>query len=309
MVKKLSCLLLLCLALSVTASACDVCGCSLGANYFGILPQFNKNFIGLRFSQSKFYAHMHHEGSSLPDEYSNDTYTRAELWGRFYLSEKFQVMSFVPYHFNTMRGNEQNAEISGLGDIAVSGQVLLINTGEDITSKFRHTLRAGLGIKLPTGKYDERDAGILLNPNFQRGTGSLDFIMNGIYTARYGKVGVNTEVGYKINTRNKEEYKFGNQFNSGASLFYWHNFRKLKLSLLPNAGFYFEHAAKHQDDYVRKANTGGSATFFTYGLETYLGSWALGFNIKHPVHQSLNTEEGVKLESRDRFIIHLTFSF
>lgn len=309
MIKKALLLLLLSALLTPTAKACDVCGCSLGANYFGILPQFNKNFIGLRFSQSKFYAHMHHEGSSLPDEYSNDTYTRAELWGRFYLSPKVQLITFVPYHFNSMAGNEQNVEISGLGDIAVSGQWLLVNTGEDMTAKFKHTLRAGLGIKLPTGKYDERDAGVLLNPSFQRGTGSLDFILNGIYTARYGKMGINTEVGYKINTRNQDEYKFGNQFNSGASLFYWHNFRNVKLSLLPNAGFYVEQAAKHQDGDVQKANTGGSATFFTYGLETYLGSWSAGFNIKHPVHQSLNTEEGVELESYDRFIVHLTLSF
>jgi hypothetical protein len=295
--------------LSYSANACDVCGCSLGANYFGILPQFNKNFIGLRFSQSKFYAHMHHAGSTLPDEYSNDTYNRAELWGRFYLSQRIQLITFVPYHFNSMAGNEQNAEISGLGDVAVSGQLLLINTGEDMTTKFKHTLRAGLGIKLPTGKSDEQDAGILLNPSFQRGTGSLDFILNGIYTARYGKVGVNTEVGYKINTRNKEDYKFGNQFNSAVTLFYWHGFKKAKVSLLPNSGVYIEQAEKHQDGDVYKANTGGYATFFTYGLETYLGSWAVGFNVKHPMHYNLNTEEGVELKTYDRLIMHVTFSF
>ncbi|UII25703.1 hypothetical protein LVD15_20705 [Fulvivirga maritima] len=45
--------------------ACDVCGCSLGSNYMGILPQFNKNFVGLRWSQAKFYAHMDHHSDYL----------------------------------------------------------------------------------------------------------------------------------------------------------------------------------------------------------------------------------------------------
>ena len=307
--KKIIFLFLFLLVTTTYTRACDACGCSLGANYFGILPQFNKNFVGVRFSQSHFNAHMHHEGSSLPDEYSTDTYTRAELWGRFYLSPKIQLFAFVPYHYNTMEGNEQNAVVSGLGDISASAQFLLINTGEDALSRFRHTLRLGAGIKLPTGKFDEEDGGIVLTPNFQRGTGSVDFIVNGLYTARVGKVGLNTELGYKINTANSDGYRFGNQFNSAASFFYWQNFKKAKVSLLPNAGVYFEQASKHKDGDILKANTGGYATFFSYGLETYIGPLAIGLNIKTPIQQKLNTETGVDLQAGNRVNMHATFNF
>jgi hypothetical protein len=307
--KKIIFILSFLLVISENTRACDACGCSLGANYFGILPQFNKNFAGVRYSQSRFNAHMHHEGSTLPDEYSTDTFIRAELWGRFYLSPKIQLFAFVPYHYNTMEGNEQNAVVSGLGDITTSAQFLLLNTGEDLQSRFRHTLRAGAGVKLPTGKFDEEDGGILLTPNFQRGTGSVDFIVNGLYTARLNKVGMNTEVGYKINTRNKEDYRFGNQFNSAVSFFYWQNFKKAKVSLLPNAGVYFEQAAKHQDGETKKPNTGGHATFFSYGIETYIGPLALGINVKTPLHEELNTETGVDLQAGDRLNMHVTLNF
>ncbi|MDX1912152.1 MAG: hypothetical protein SFV22_11725 [Saprospiraceae bacterium] len=47
------------LAMLPAASACDVCGCSIGGNYFGILPQFHRNFAGFRWAQQSFRsAHL-----------------------------------------------------------------------------------------------------------------------------------------------------------------------------------------------------------------------------------------------------------
>jgi hypothetical protein len=43
-----------------------VCGCSLGGNYFGILPLYNKNFVGLRWSQAKFIPTSRHAISRRP---------------------------------------------------------------------------------------------------------------------------------------------------------------------------------------------------------------------------------------------------
>lgn len=292
-----------------TSFACDACGCSLGGNYFGILPQFNKNFVGVRYAQSHFRAHMHHAGSSLPDEFSSDTYNRIELWSRIYISKRVQLLGFLPYHINQMRGTEQNADVQGVGDVSIMVHVLLFNTGEDWATKYKQTLRVGGGLKLPTGKFNQLDAGALLNPNFQRGTGSVDFTASLIYTARYNQIGFNVESGYKYNMRNRDHYRFGNQFNTQGQVFYWYNMKKLGVTMLPNAGLYMEQAAQHRAYLVKKVNTGGSALFFSYGAEVYVKAFALGINVKHPFVQQLHSDEGVKLTMSDRFSAHVTWSF
>ncbi|MEO7992397.1 MAG: hypothetical protein ABI663_22795, partial [Chryseolinea sp.] len=169
-------------AISNQAKACEVCGCSLGGYYMGILPQFNKNFIGLRWSQNKYYAYVNHQSQGTEPEYSNDTFNKIELWGRFYVSKKWQVFAFVPFSFNHMKGNEDNVWAKGLGDITVIANYIILNTGEQTEQKFKHTLTAGGGIKLPTGNYKQEVDGLLINPNFQLGTGSTDFLLSTIYT-------------------------------------------------------------------------------------------------------------------------------
>ncbi|MBX2915813.1 MAG: hypothetical protein KF856_11145 [Cyclobacteriaceae bacterium] len=300
-------LILLLLLASTNTHACDVCGCSLGGNYFGILPQFNKNFVGLRWSQAKFYAHMNHDSQYLGEEYSNDTYNKVELWGRFYVSKRIQVFAFVPYSFNNMNGTEQKIKTHGLGDITLLSNIMLLNTGESKTSKFKHTLMAGGGIKLPTGKNNLEDGGLLVNPNFQLGTGSVDFLLSTVYTIRYQKVGFNTEAGYKINTRNNNDYRFGNQFNLSGQFFYWQNVKAF--SFLPNAGLHYETAQKHKAGNIEQPNTGGSAVLFTTGIETYSKNFSLGVNYKHPLVQNYNSDAVSSIESRQRWIVSLTYNF
>jgi hypothetical protein len=300
-------ILLMFILIDISANACDVCGCSLGGNYYGILPQFSKNFIGLRWSQAKFYAHMDHDSQYLADEYSHDTYNKVELWGRFYVNKKFQVFAFVPYSFNTMNGTEQVISAHGLGDITLLGNYLIFNTGEDKTRKFKHTLMAGAGIKLPTGSNDLSDRGKLVNANFQMGTGSTDFLTSAVYTLRYQKVGLNTETGYKINTRNADKYHFGNQFHASSQFFYWQKVKSF--SFLPNAGAYYEQAARHKQGSVVQANTGGAALFATAGLETYFKNFTLGVNYKHPLSQIYNSDDVAQIESKDRWMLSITYNF
>jgi hypothetical protein len=300
-------LMFLLLLASINTHACDVCGCSLGGNYFGILPQFNKNFVGLRWSQAKFYAHMNHDSQYLGEEYSNDTYNKVELWGRFYVNKRIQVFAFVPYSFNNMNGTEQKIKTHGLGDVTLLSNIMLFNTGEDKTTKWKHTLMAGGGIKLPTGKNDLEDGGLLVNPNFQLGTGSVDFLLSTVYTIRYQKVGFNTEAGYKINTRNNNDYLFGNQFNLSGQFFFWQNVKAF--SFLPNVGLHYEAAQKHKAANIEQLNTGGSALLFTTGMETYFKSFSLGVNYKHPLTQNYNSDAISTIESRQRWILSVTYNF
>ena len=286
---------------------CDVCGCSLGGSYFGILPQFNKNFIGLRWSQARFHAYMNHQSDYLSEETSNDTYRKLELWGRYYVSKRVQLFAFIPYSFNSMNGSEQVVSTHGLGDITLIGNYLLLNTGEDKTKRFKHTWMAGAGIKLPTGHSTLEDNGALVNPNFQLGTGSTDFLLSTVYTLRYQKAGLSVESGYKMNTRNKNDYLFGNQFHASSQIFYWQNAGAF--SFLPNAGVYYEQAAKHKEGQIIQANTGGSSVQLTAGLETYFKSFTMGVNYKHPVSQHYNSDNIADITAKDSWSLSLTYNF
>lgn len=289
------------------AQACDVCGCSLGGNYFGILPQYSKNFIGVRWSQAKFHAHMNHQSNHLLPESSEDTFNKMEIWGRFYVTPKVQVFAFIPYHYNSMKGTVQNVSSQGLGDITLAGNYLLINTGENYIGTFKHTLVAGAGIKLPTGEFKKTDNDVLLNPNFQLGTGSVDFLLTTVYTLRFQQLGITTESGYKMNTKNSNQYLFGNQFHLASQLFYWQNIGAF--ALLPNGGLYYENGKRHKDGEIIQPNTGGYNYSVTAGLDVYYNNMTLGFNFKHPLKQQYHTDNIAAINAKDRLSLAFTYNF
>ncbi|MDF9798963.1 hypothetical protein OKW21_004226 [Catalinimonas alkaloidigena] len=302
------CFTLFAFSISLTASlACDVCGCSLGSNYFGILPQYDKNFVGLRWYYSSFFARMDHNSEYMEDEYSNDTYQTFELWSRLYLTDRIQLFASIPYSFNQMEGSHQKVTAAGLGDISVLANYTLVNTGEDVGNPWRHTWLAGGGVKLPTGDFRQQDQGLLVNPNFQLGTGSTDFVLNTIYTVRFQNVGLNLGTTAQLNTENPEGYRFGNQWNASTQLFYW---RQMKyLSILPNIGMYYETGEMHTDNGIRQLNSGGEVWLAQVGLDIYYRDVAVGFTFKNPVSQQMNSDEVAAIESKERIMISLIYNF
>lgn len=298
-------LIVMMLTLGHDTKACDVCGCSLGGNYFGILPLYNKNFVGLRWSQAKFHSFIA-ATQYLEAQQSDDTYSKLELWGRYYVTKHIQLFAFVPYAFNDMNGTDQVISANGLGDINIMANYVILNTGES-KSDFKHILIAGGGVKLPTGKFDLEDKGKIINRNFQMGTGSFDFNLNAVYTLRYKKTGINIETGYKINTRNSDDYLFGNQYRASAQLFYWQALGPV--SFLPHAGMNFEQAVKHKEGDIIQVNTGGSAWLASAGLDIYIKRFTIGVNYQEPVSQKYNSDATADITSKARWTTSLTFNF
>lgn len=296
------------LTLNITTSVgCDVCGCSLGSNYFGILPQYDQHFIGLRWHYSSFLARMNHNSEYLENEYSHDTYQKFEWWGRFYLTERIQLFASIPYSYNRMNGSHQRVTASGIGDISLLVNYAIVNTGEDVGNPWRHTWLMGGGIKLPTGDFRQEDQGRLINPNFQLGTGSTDFTVNTIYTVRFNNVGLSMSATQQINTINPEGYRFGHQRNISGQLFFWHKIKAL--SLLPNAGVYYETGAMHTDHGIQQTNTGGEAWFAQAGLEVYYRQAAVGFTFQQPISQKMNSDQIADIEARERTVLSLIYNF
>ncbi|WP_103866765.1 hypothetical protein [Aquimarina sp. I32.4] len=312
--KKNIILLLLSIITIPNIMACDICGCQLSGLSFGLLAGTNTHYIGLRYTQAAFSASIKYNSNLLQDEYSSDTFIRTELLGRYILSNKLQLHAIVPYINNDMNGSMQSLQFNGIGDPSL---LLFYNVLEKKESKkeevaapstnaIKQTLLIGGGLKFPTGKFDRSDRGEIVNRNFQVGTGSFDFLLSSNYTVSMGRWGLNAEASYKINTRNSDEYLFGNQFNTSGYLFYTIPIKNGVIS--PFTGTLFEAADKH-DDGIQKFNTGGNATLGTVGMQVNWKSFSLNTLVQSPLQQNYNSDAISTIETDTRFSIGLLYHF
>lgn len=304
--KKLLLLLILFANISTT-NACDICGCGVGNYYLGIMPQFQSNFIGVRYRAYNYDSHLghSHEGLFSSKEYFQST----EFWARYYPSRRLQVLAFVPYHFNRQETDGKNLYLSGLGDISLLASYQLIMPKADtINKQLRHNLWVGAGIKTNTGKYnfDENDAAQVANPNFQLGTGSWDFLLNLTYTLRYQKFGLNVDANYKINTANAQKYRFGNRLSGTVAAFFVQKVTE-NFALMPNVGIYAESSAVNLKNTFEVENTGGNLVALSVGMETYFfQKLSLGVNYQMPFAQNLANNQ---IQAHNRALVHLTWMF
>ncbi len=294
---KVAMLLMLSMSANQTR-ACDACGCSVNANYFGILPQFNKHFIGVRMLQSNF--DMKHTPTLFPkaDPYFKEQLNRYEIWGRYYMTKRIVAFASVPWQNNIRMDQGITTSYQGLADATLSANYIAINTGDSGRLMLRNTLMIGAGIKLPTGKFSsDRPASI------QTGTGTWDYNFNIIYTIRYKNWGLNADATYRING-SSETYQYGNRLISSARLFYWRKIRSI--SLLPNAGVLFERAAQDKSNEIPQIYTGGNGIYFAPGIDMYLRRFVLGFNITVPINETLNNGYA---NTQNRLATQLLFLF
>ncbi len=281
--------------------ACDICGCGAGNYYFGIMPQFHKNFVGFRYRYSSFQSHVGMASMFATREQFQTT----ELWGRYYLHPKVQLLAFMPYSFNTQTDTQATRHLQGLNDAVINANYSLFKTKEDtIIHTWKHNLLVGGGIKLPTGKYnyEPTDATQVANPNFQLGTGSIDFLLNLTYTIRYKRLGISTDLSYKMNTKNNKSYLFGNRLTSNIALFYVQKVKKL--GVMPYMGIYTEYSGQDARAGKVLTDTGGHWIAQTTGLELYYQRFSIGANYQIPLNQRLAKGHII---AQNRGVLHLSF--
>ncbi|HEY5746953.1 MAG TPA: hypothetical protein VIU12_12800 [Chryseolinea sp.] len=286
--------------------ACAICGCGAGNYYLGIMPQYSKNFVGVRYRTYSFTSHIG-EGYN-PYEATHETFRSTEIWMRFYVTPRLQIISLVNYNFNSQLDHGVTKDLQGLGDIPILANYNLINTNNRPHSDERvlnHNLFAGGGVKLPVGKYQfQDDPTEVANANFQLGTGSVDFLLTTLYTLRYKRLGLSVDATYKMNTKNSNDYRFGNRINGTTSVFYVQQIKSL--GLMPNAGVYFEDSGKNQEYGLPIDITGGRAYFASAGVETYYKKLSVGFNYQSPFSQFLADGHS---KAHDKMMVHVTFLF
>ncbi|WP_209332705.1 hypothetical protein [Lunatimonas salinarum] len=277
------------------ASACDACGCALGGFNFGIIPQNEAHFVGLKYSRANFYADMMHGGNL---EYSNDLYQRMDFMGRIALKERLQLNIVLPYMHNQMDGSHEKAQLSGLGDpMAILNYKIIDQKGNPMEA-WLHNLWIGGGIKSPLANFEYSQTEQLINPNFQLGSGSWDYLASANYTSMRNRWGINLEAVYKVNAANPQNYRFGNQYNMQASAFYMS--RAGNTQFIPIGGIYHEYGGQHTFEGFYQSNSGGKLTMAQIGLQVQSGTWMLHGNYQSPLSQHFNSDLHVNIESKGR---------
>jgi hypothetical protein len=271
---------MICLGAASQTMACDGCGSGINANYMGILPQFRQHFAGVRYSYNAVSAAHPPSLFESPGAPADQRFSKAEVWGRFYPTNRLQLFAFVPYQVNTRKEQSTLTETRGLGDITVLANYILLNTGDSGNFTARNTLSFGGGIKAPTGHFDASG-----NPVLQAGSGSWGAVANLIYTLRYKKSGINIEANARFNGTNSVAYRYGNAYNSGARYFYWHK-RRL-ISFLPYAGVSIEYTEKDRSNSIVQRYTGGNGTYASAGIDVYFRRISVGISGTLPVHEQL----------------------
>ncbi len=296
------------LTATLGTKACDICGCGVGSYYIGILPEYNKRFIGLRYQHKTLQTHLGPLRQVTPLT-TDETYQTAELWGGWNVGKRFRVLAFVPYNFIQKSSQDANVSKNGLGDVALMGYYNIFTNSNTVNSKLLvHSLWLGAGIKAPTGTYKAAEKlAVQDNPNnFQLGTASTDFTLNAAYDVRLNDLGMNVNVNYKINTENKYGYRYGNKLTTNALLYY--KFRLFhKFTIAPNAGLLYETAVKDvEDNKYEVAVSGGYSTSVVTGFEFAMSKLSIGANYQSVVAQELANK---RAKAGNRLMLHLSVPF
>ena len=277
---------------------CDACGCSASGGSMGFASMLNTNFIGIRYFNQSY--------KSTDGLYSNspwyiENFNTIQVWARFPVVKNFQVSALLPYHFHNRETASGKQSISGIGDATILGMYKIYQTHKDSTVLV-HTLQLGGGVKIPFGKFDQANNGSV-NPSYQVGTGSWDFLLATEYVVKRKQFGLNTMLNYVIKTENEKQYRFGNQFNYATTFFYL--YEKDKYSIVPQLGFAGE---VYKDNYQlgqKVRNTAGDIFMGKLGFEIGKDKFSLGANVMLPIQQNLT---GGNVEANYRWSLNLNYS-
>ncbi len=226
-----------------------------------------QHLIGLRYTHKSLYAvYPQSLNPELSGQKTVQTLNSAELFGRFYIARPLQLAVQLPVNFITEKTSHSTSTVHGLGDMSLLLQYSLLKPKRCNGKAGKHQLKLGAGVKLPSGQFKMNSSSMFLT-SLQLGTGSVDFLFNGVYTYSYKKFGFNLSAAYKLNTANPQQYKFGNRVQSSLNVFY--AVTANKLTITPSLSVSYDHAFFNRLKKVKQDYTGGDFLTTAIGLDLY----------------------------------------
>lgn len=277
---------------------CDACGCAASGGAMGFSSMLNKQFIGVRFFSQHYKTN---DGLYANSTWQNENYNTTQIWSKIALSNKIEMSVLVPYQSHNRTTTTGNETISGLGDVTVLGMYSVFNKKNENKTK-SHNIKVGTGAKLPTGSFNESNNGSI-NPSFQLGTGSWDYLFLAEYTFTINNWGINNMINYNLKTANKKEYKFGNQLNYNITGY--RVFKKNDYSFLPQLGIMGEVYENNEQYKQTVPNTAGTILLAKAGVEIGLKEWSFGLQAMQPLQQNLLNGN---VENNFRWSLNINYS-
>lgn len=289
-------LVALMLAASYTHSFSQACCCNTSSSNYSILPNLDSHIVGVRYSYSSYDAtaypvmnmvmsgeQMAMMGAGQPAVERMNT---VELFGRFRLPHRFQLSVFLPVHIASESYSGSFQRTAGLGDASLLLQYAVFDPKKCKGNPVKHQLKFGFGIKVPTGQF-KMDADGLTSTDFELGTGSVDFLMNAVYTLSYKKFGFNVLSAYKKDLVNKQHLQYGDKLNEGLNAFYrlgpWKG-----VSVVPTAGINYDHVFYNVYQKEALTYTGGDYINASAGIDAYYKHFAFSASVSPMLFSLLN---------------------
>lgn len=297
--------------------ACDICNMNIS-----LIPEDFKNTFSLmyrsRFTQGTYnytgvipvnsasrHAGPNANETSYYGKKVTEIYNVYDLRGIFYLNNKVSLMVSLPVVNNVkFMDDTKSLDFQKIGDPIALVNYNLINTKLTPGLKVNNRLNVGGGLKLPIGSYNLSSNNVTVEPDLQPGTGSLDFLLTTDYVLTVGGFGMLNYLNFKINTANKNRYKYGNSWNHTLTLFYMKEVFK-NVSLMPNAGIYYEFANVDSQSNYAIPQSGGAITFANLGLNIYLKKLRLEGTYQHAMYNNLMGNN--QLPTKNRVILGLSY--
>lgn len=291
-----------CLTAFTDSIACPFCGCGNSNYQIGLLPTYQKAFAGVRYTYTHFNT-LSADGT----QFSHDYFHTTEIWGG-YQKGKVQIMAFIPYITTHKSSDDGVINNAGLGDVLVLTNYQIFSFTEPKNDKaYNHTLWVGGGIKLKTGdsKVDVNDPAFTVGDfTSTPGTGSTDFLINAAHNLVMGNNGVVTNLAYRINGANNQQFQYGNRIYLNAA--YFHSWPVGQLVFRPQIGLnvVINETNRYQGQEI--VGSEGHVLSGNLGLNLQWGEVGFLVNGFMPVAQNLFDHQ-TKFESRA--MLAVTYSF
>jgi len=274
---------LLLLAQPAQAQSCCSSGGGAGCS---VLPGVYTQMAGLRFVHSRFSSV--YPQSLIPEksgQRANEHLYHLEAFARFNVWQRLQVLAFLPLErIERMEAGKTTVQ-QGVADVSLMLQYGLFSQSKFDGQALKHQLRFGAGVKLPSGKF-RYDSQSMFATNLQTGSGSTDVLLQIQYTLRKGSWGLNAWQNTRLNTENRQGFRFGHQMQYALQTFYWYG--KGSLGLMPSAGFTFTQQLPNFRNQKKLTFTGLELLHASIGLDVYWRSFIFTSAFQPRVWYKLN---------------------
>jgi hypothetical protein len=254
------------LTLKDPVNRCDFCLCSQG------ISPLDFSGKGIRIDQSYLLIDkmVHNTNTIDNNEGSYEKHLTFQLSGIYSISPRISFMGIVPFSVRSGRDDLNSAvsRTSGIGDVILFARYFPL---EVHTMKSTFLLSTQLGLKLPTGKSNEKIGGELIDPHLQIGTGSTDFLFGTNLMYSLNRFNVSSNFIFGLRNRGNTGYQFGNTLNYGLNFGYRVYQSGIGRNIVVlNAGLKGDLHGKDSQDGVIIDDSGGNTTYVSAGVNYFI---------------------------------------